>query len=69
MVICVNETLHARKDYVKDGYYELHDHLEDGTLPFHSIIALGAALDVHALPYGSMDNISKHNWSCVQTSL
>jgi selenocysteine lyase/cysteine desulfurase len=38
----------------------LHEGLEDGTLPFHSILALGEAIDVHAELYGSMDNISVH---------
>ncbi|EAQ92702.1 hypothetical protein CHGG_00937 [Chaetomium globosum CBS 148.51] len=38
----------------------LHEGLEDGTLPFHSILALGEAIDVHAELYGSMDNISTH---------
>ncbi|KAJ5335653.1 uncharacterized protein N7506_005589 [Penicillium brevicompactum] len=36
------------------------DMLEDGTLPFHSIIALGAAIDTHKRLYGSMANISAH---------
>lgn len=45
-----------------DGHhsYDIHDGLEDGTLPFHSILALGEAIDVHAKLYGSMDNISRH---------
>ncbi|CAL3964124.1 hypothetical protein PZA11_001557 [Diplocarpon coronariae] len=38
----------------------LHDGLEDGTLPFHSIIALGCAIDVHRKLYGSMETISQH---------
>ncbi|KAL2161455.1 hypothetical protein VTH06DRAFT_8017 [Thermothelomyces fergusii] len=38
----------------------LHEGLEDGTLPFHSILALGEALDVHAELYGSMANVSAH---------
>jgi selenocysteine lyase/cysteine desulfurase len=38
----------------------LHEGLEDGTLPFHSILALGEAIDVHAELYGSMENISTH---------
>ena len=38
----------------------LHDALEDGTLPFHNIIALGCAIDVHRKLYGSMKAISKH---------
>ncbi|KAL2134365.1 hypothetical protein VTI74DRAFT_356 [Chaetomium olivicolor] len=38
----------------------LHEGLEDGTLPFHNILALGEAIDVHAELYGSMENISAH---------
>lgn len=45
------------------GSYDIHDGLEDGTLPFHSIIALGEAIDVHARLYGSMENISRHTTS------
>ncbi|EHY51886.1 Molybdenum cofactor sulfurase [Exophiala dermatitidis] len=38
----------------------LHTSLEDGTLPFHNIIALQTAFDVHRRLYGSMRNISRH---------
>ena len=38
----------------------IHEQLEDGTLPFHSILALGIALDVHGQLYGSMAEISQH---------
>lgn len=38
----------------------IHDGLEDGTLPFHNIIALGCAIDVHNKLYGSMNQISIH---------
>ncbi|KAM7208002.1 Pyridoxal phosphate-dependent transferase [Naviculisporaceae sp. PSN 640] len=38
----------------------LHEGLEDGTLPFHSILALGEAIDVHGEVFGSMENISRH---------
>lgn len=38
----------------------IHELLEDGTLPFHSIIALRSAFDTHERLYGSMDNISSH---------
>ncbi|KAK0650651.1 Molybdenum cofactor sulfurase [Lasiodiplodia hormozganensis] len=37
-----------------------HAHLEDGTLPFHSIIALSTALSTHARLYTSMRCISAH---------
>lgn len=54
MVISLKTTWHARKEGA------LHDQLEDGTLPFHNIIALGCALDVHERLYGSMAAISQH---------
>jgi molybdenum cofactor sulfurtransferase len=38
----------------------IHDGLEDGTLPFHSIVALGCAIDSHKKLYGSMESISRH---------
>lgn len=38
----------------------LHERLEDGTLPFHNIIALDSALSTHARLYGTMSNVSKH---------
>jgi molybdenum cofactor sulfurtransferase len=38
----------------------LHAALEDGTVAFHSILALQSALAVHAHLYGSMKNISRH---------
>ena len=54
MVLSIEATWHAKKQDT------LHDQLEDGTLPFHNIIALGCALDVHERWYDSMDAISKH---------
>ncbi|KAK4145467.1 putative molybdenum cofactor sulfurase [Dichotomopilus funicola] len=42
------------------GATALHDALEDGTLPFHSILALGEAIEVHAQVFGSMGNISAY---------
>ncbi|KAK7752093.1 hypothetical protein SLS62_006059 [Diatrype stigma] len=42
------------------GGYQLHEGLEDGTLPFHSILALGEAIGVHARLYGSMAAVSAH---------
>ena len=40
----------------------LHESLEDGTLPFHNIIALSAAIDTHERIYGPdpMVTISRH---------
>ncbi|KAL9088483.1 MAG: hypothetical protein Q9165_006207 [Trypethelium subeluteriae] len=37
-----------------------HASLEDGTLPFHAIIALDHALDTHAALFGSMALVSAH---------
>lgn len=54
MVVCSKETWHAKKTQ------SLHDQLEDGTLPVHSIIALDSALDTHERLYGDMHNISRH---------
>lgn len=36
--------------------WNIHDGLEDGTLPFHNILALGLAIDTHIRLYGSMVN-------------
>lgn len=54
MVIASGAQWHAKKET------SIHAHLEDGTLPFHSIIALDAAIDTHKRLYGSMANISAH---------
>ncbi|KAF3905943.1 hypothetical protein ABW21_db0201378 [Orbilia brochopaga] len=37
-----------------------HDYLEDGTVPFHSIIALSHAISDHERLYGSFKAISQH---------
>lgn len=54
MVVCLKEQWHASKSRF------LHERLEDGTLPIHSIIALDAALDVHKQLFGSMQDIACH---------
>ncbi|MCJ1319900.1 hypothetical protein MMC15_005236 [Xylographa vitiligo] len=54
MVISQHDDWHAMKDH------SLHEQLEDGTLPFHSIIALDSALNNQERLYTSMDNISRH---------
>lgn len=53
-VVCEGEQWHAPKTHF------LHERLEDGTLPFHSIMALGSALVVHRNLFGSMDQVSSH---------
>ncbi|KAG9249380.1 pyridoxal phosphate-dependent transferase [Emericellopsis atlantica] len=43
-----------------ESTWDIHDGLEDGTLPFHSILALGVAIKTHSRLYGSMEFISRH---------
>ncbi|KAI5289176.1 hypothetical protein KEM52_000884 [Ascosphaera acerosa] len=38
----------------------IHEKLEDGTLPIHSVLALHTAMDAHERLYGSMENIASH---------
>ena len=45
----------------KEG--QLHESFEDGTIPFHSIIALDSAMSAHERLYGSMNQISRHTCS------
>lgn len=56
MIISINDTWHAKKDGT------IHDRLEDGTLPFHSIFALDHGISVHERLYGPnpMKFISMH---------
>lgn len=54
MVVCLREQWHAPKTQA------LHESLEDGTLPVHSIIALDSALDVHRQLFKSMGDVSSH---------
>ena len=56
MIVSINDTWHAKKSD------SLHDRLEDGTLPFHSIFALDHAMNVHERLYGPdpMKTISMH---------
>ncbi|KAF1965018.1 PLP-dependent transferase [Bimuria novae-zelandiae CBS 107.79] len=52
-MVCMKEQWHAKKA-------ALHERLEDGTLPIHSIMALDAAMSVHQELYRSLDEISRH---------
>ncbi|KAK0307086.1 hypothetical protein LTR01_005732 [Friedmanniomyces endolithicus] len=54
MVVCVKEQWHAKKSG------PLHELLEDGTLPIHSIVALRSALQTHRELFGTLDQVSKH---------
>ena len=55
MVVCLKEQWYAKKGGA------LHEQLEDGTLPIHSIIALKAALQTHEELFGRLDRVSKHS--------
>lgn len=50
----IHESTFRRKDET------IHDGLEDGTLPFHNIVALGCAINIHKQLYESMKRISQH---------
>jgi molybdenum cofactor sulfurtransferase len=52
-MVTTDRPWHQKKDSV-------HEALEEGTLPFHNIVALGHALDVHAKLYGTPSNVSRH---------
>jgi molybdenum cofactor sulfurtransferase len=54
MVVSMKEQWHARKTGT------IHEQLEDGTLPIHSIIALQSAMKTHAELYGTMERVAQH---------
>lgn len=54
MVVSIKEQWHEKK------MSSLHDHLEDGTLPVHNIMAVHHALDTHRDLFGSMKSVSGH---------
>lgn len=54
MVVCGKEQWHSPKAAF------LHERLEDGTLPFHNILALDAALDTHGELFESMARVASH---------
>lgn len=54
MVACVKEQWHAKKAG------PLHERLEDGTLPIHSIIAVQSGLQTHEELFASLGQISRH---------
>lgn len=53
-VVCQKEQWHAPK------CNSLHERLEDGTLPIHSIIALDIAMRTHRRLFGSMRHVESH---------
>ncbi|KAH8657501.1 pyridoxal phosphate-dependent transferase [Tricladium varicosporioides] len=60
MLTVYHEPMVHRKDET------LHEALEDGTLPFHNIIALGCAIEIHKKLFTSMNSISKHTSFLIQ---
>lgn len=54
VVTCLKEQWHIKK------VSTLHEQFEDGTLPIHSIIALGCAFNAHRRMYGSIERVSLH---------
>ncbi|MCJ1478043.1 hypothetical protein MMC13_006718 [Lambiella insularis] len=54
MVTCLGEKWHIKKEGA------IHEQLEDGTLPIHSIIALDNAMNVHKRLFRSLEHISSH---------
>ena len=54
MVACGKEQWHIKKQS------SIHEQLEDGTLPVHSIVALDQAIATHFRLFGSMDHVSSH---------
>lgn len=60
-VTCLeSQSWHAKK------LGDLHNCLEDGTLPFQNIIALGHAFATHKCLYGSMQNVAMHTFNLAQ---
>ena len=54
VVVSLKEQWHIAKSA------HLHEQLEDGTLPIHSIIALKSALSAHHDLFGTLKRVSKH---------
>ncbi|KAI9809746.1 MAG: hypothetical protein M1825_000179 [Sarcosagium campestre] len=54
MVVSSKESWHMKK------VGAIHDQVEDGTLPIHSIVSLGIAMDVHQRLHGGPDKVSRH---------
>ncbi|KAL4815446.1 molybdenum cofactor sulfurase [Aspergillus spinulosporus] len=54
MVLTDGDPWHAKKQS------SIHQSLEDGTLPFHSIIALDSAFETHHRLFRSMEDVASH---------
>lgn len=62
----VDSLLATEIDFVARKTGSPHGYLEDGTIPFHSIIALHCMMDTHERLYGSHSNVSRHAYSLVR---
>lgn len=51
---------HQSKGSLFEKGLDIRNALEDGTLPFHFILALGISTDVHQEIFGNMKNIPRH---------
>jgi molybdenum cofactor sulfurtransferase len=58
--------IRGRPSVVLKDDQQLHDRLEDGTLPFHSIFALDHAMKVHKQLFTSMTHISAHTGCLIE---
>ena len=54
LVTCGRENWHIQKNG------SLHEQMEDGTLPIHSIVALDSAMNVHERLFGSLKLVAVH---------
>lgn len=54
MVVILKEQWHEKKST------SIHEQLEDGTLPIHSILALKSALPLHQELFGTLERVSQH---------
>lgn len=60
MVVTLKEHWHAKKTN------SLHEQLEDGTLPIHSILALNSAMQSHLELFGAMERVARHSLMLAQ---
>ena len=61
VVTCLDQKWHMMREGA------MHNRLEDGTLPVHSIIALDCAISVHERLYGGLEQISAHTSILIQS--
>jgi len=54
IVVCRKEQWHAKKTAA------VHEQLEDGTLPIHSILVVKSAVETHQKLFGTLERVSQH---------